>query len=105
MTVRIVAVVPDLMDRSRLRAGPGHEVRFVAVGDLDDPTVVDPATADLVVIDLGRPGVIEALAGADLRVPVVGFGPHVDQDLLEAAASVCTRVVKRSRFFADWPDV
>ncbi|MEJ7583272.1 MAG: hypothetical protein WKF43_04125 [Acidimicrobiales bacterium] len=105
MTRRILAVVPDLMDRSRLRAGAGYEVRFVRVDELADPTVVDPTTVDLVVVDLARSGIVEALAGADLGVDVVGFGPHVDQDLLEAAAMHCTRVLKRSTLFQNWPDV
>ncbi len=98
---RVVAVVPDLMDRSRLVAVEGVEVRFVAASALAS---VDQA--DLVVVDLSRPGVLDAVSAAALAAPVVGFGPHVDADLLAAAAGAgCDRVLPRSRFFARWPDV
>ncbi len=99
---RIVAVVPDLMDRSRLSAaGDGVEVRFVAAAALASVDDVD-----LVVVDVTREGVLDAVAAAGLAVPVVGFGPHVDDDLLsEAARAGCDRVLPRSRFFARWPDV
>lgn len=105
MTRRIVAVVPDLMDRSRLAGGPDHEVRFVTLADLSDPGVTGPDAADLVVIDLGRPGTLDALTAAGLTAPVVGFASHVDRDLIAAAATTCTRVLPRSRFFKAWPDV
>ncbi len=107
---RIAAVVPDLMDRSRLTssAGPaGPELRFVALADLAHLADLGAADeVDLVVVDLARPGALEAVAALDLEVPVVGFGPHVDDGLLAAAtAAGCDRVLPRSRFFARWPDV
>jgi len=55
--MRVLAFVPDLMDRSRMRA-PGAEVVFVS-----DPSELVGAEADLVVLDLSRPGVVEALPG------------------------------------------
>lgn len=93
---RVVAFVPDLMDRSRLaRLGSVELVHAPRPADL-----VDLATAhDLVVVDLSRPGVLDVVA----RVPgeVVGFASHVDADLLAAAAaSGCVEVLPRSRFFA-----
>ena len=104
MTVRrVLAVVPDLMDRSRTSGTPDVEVRFVGAGALAG---VDPTTVDLVVVDLSRPGALVALAEATVAVPVVGFGPHVEDELLAAAmAAGCTRVLARSKFFARWPDV
>lgn len=94
---RVVAYVPDLMDRSRLAGLPG--VTFV-------PTLAGlPAAAtgaDLVVVDLGRPGVLTVLEVlAEIAVPTIGFGSHVDRDLLAAAtAAGCDRVLARSVFFA-----
>jgi len=46
--MRVLAFVPDLMDRSRMRA-PGAEVVFVS-----DPSELVGAEADLVVLDLSR---------------------------------------------------
>lgn len=92
---RVVAYVPDLMDRSRLGAIEG--LAFVASpAELADAAV----GAELVVVDLSRPGVLEALAG--LRgVRTVGFGSHVDRELLASAeAAGCAEVLPRSRFFA-----
>jgi len=91
----VVAYVPDLMDRSRLAGLP--EVAFVASpADLAGAA----AGADVVVVDLSRPGVLEALpALAGTRT--VGFASHVDRELLAAAtAAGCTEVLPRSRFFA-----
>lgn len=93
---RVVAFVPDLMDRSRLgRLGSVELVHARRPADL-----IDLATADdLVVVDLSRPGVLDVLA----RVPgeVVGFASHVDAELLAAAVVAgCDEVLPRSRFFA-----
>ncbi len=90
---RVAAYAPDLMDRSKLAAvGPVH---FVAT-----PGELAGVDADVVVVDLSRPGSLEALPG--LRgVRTIGFGSHVDHELLEAArAAGCTEVLPRSRFFA-----
>lgn len=93
--MNVVAYVPDLMDRSRL-AGIDGLVFAAAPGDL----VGMAAGADLVVVDLSRPGVLEALAELE-GVRTIGFGSHVDRDLLAAAvAAGCQEVLPRSRFFA-----
>lgn len=94
---RAVAFVPDLMDRSRFD-GMDH-VSFVALSGL----VEAAARADVVVVDLGRPGALDAVADVSaLGVRVIGFGSHVDADLLEQArAAGCDQVLARSRFFAD----
>ena len=91
----VAAFVPDLMDRSRLASTfPGAQ--FVATpGELVD------TTAEVVVLDLGRPGAVDALAGLSER-RTVGFVSHVDTALIQAAAAAgCDRVLPRSRFFAD----
>ena len=90
---RVVAYVPDLMDRSKL-ASVG-EVTFVAT-----PAELATVPGDVVVVDLSRPGVLEAL-GRLQGVRTVGFGSHVDRELLAAAgAAGCQEVLPRSQFFA-----
>lgn len=98
--VRVVAHVPDLMDRSRLgRLGAVEVVHTARPADL--AAVVQPG--DLVVVDLSRTGVLEAVRS--LPAPVVGFASHVDTDLLAAArAAGCSEVLPRSRFFATLAD-
>jgi DNA-binding NarL/FixJ family response regulator len=93
--VKIVALVVDLMDRSRLSN---------AVGDLTFARdVAGCAGADVVVIDLARDAA--AVASVRAAVPdarIVAFGPHVDTDVLERAIIDGADVVlPRSRFFQD----
>jgi hypothetical protein len=90
---RIAAYVPDLMDRSRLASVP--DVTFVAT-----PAALVDVDADVVVVDLSRPGVLDVLPSlAGMRV--VAFGSHVDTELLAAARATGAEVLPRSRFFAD----
>lgn len=93
---RVVALVPDLMDRSRLaRLG---DVEVIHVGSPED-LAATAAIGDLVVVDLSRPGVLDVVG--ELPVPVAGFASHVDTALLDAArAAGCEEVLPRSRFFA-----
>ena len=95
---RVVAFVPDLMDRSRLSA-PGVEVAFV-----DDPEGLIDAHADLVVADLARPGAIEALGA--VAGPKVGFVAHVNAATMAAALTAgCDEVLARSRFFGRFAEL
>jgi CheY-like chemotaxis protein len=90
-----VAYVPDLMDRSRISAVA--TVTFVET-PAELATAAAAAHADLVVVDLGRPGVLEVLAG--ITTPTIGFGRHTEVELLAAArAAGCDRVLARSAFF------
>ena len=88
----VYAYVPDLMDRSRLG---GLDVTFV-------PTPDDLGAAgagDVVVVDLGRPAVLEAL-GRISAGRTIGFGSHVDRELLDQARTAgCDEVMPRSEFF------
>lgn len=92
----VVALVTDLMDRSRFPPG----VRFVR--RLDAASAGD---ADVVVVDLGAPGALDAVravraAGSAARV--VAYGSHTERETLaEARAAGCDRVLARSAFFAD----
>jgi len=98
---RVAAYVPDLMDRSRLSAVTGIDLRFVnAPADL--ASLASGWVPDVVVVDLARPGVIEALRAGAIPGRIVGFGSHVDTETLDAArAAGCHEVLPRSRFFAD----
>ena len=91
---RVVAYVPDLMDRSKVAAA-GDCVFVSRPGDI---AALCPA-ADVVVVDLTRPGVVEVLAGLDARV--IGFANHTSREVMEAArAAGCEQVLPRSDFFA-----
>jgi hypothetical protein len=93
--VRVVAIVSDLMDRSRVSA---------AVPDVAFTT--DPAAcidADVVVIDLARhSGSVAPVRAATPSARILAFGPHVDDDLLAGArADGADVVLPRSQFFRD----
>ena len=94
----IVAFVPDLMDRSKVAAA--GDVTF-----LNSAAQLSGIRADTVVVDLGRPGVIEALPSIDSD-RIVGFASHVDRVLMDAArAAGCTEVLARSAFFSRLPQL
>ena len=93
--MRIVALVGDLMDRSRLSAALG-DVTFAA----NRAACED---ADVVVIDLGRhAALVTAVRAAAPSAWLVAYGAHVDDDVLaRAAADGADVVLARSRFFRD----
>jgi hypothetical protein len=89
---RVAAYVPDLIDRSKV-AALGH-VTFV-----DDPARLAETDADVVVVDLSRPGVLDVLP--KVRARTVGFGRHTATALLQAARDAgCDEVLARSELFA-----
>jgi hypothetical protein len=97
----MVAYVPDLMDRSKVAAAGGAGLTFVT-----NPADLPEASggADLVVVDLSRPGVLEVLPA--ISAPTIGFGRHDDRERLAAAAEAgCSRVLARSAFFAQVGDL
>jgi hypothetical protein len=94
--VSVVAYVPDLMDRSKVAAAvPG----VVVVRSLDD-LVAAATPGTTVVVDLSRTGVLDAIRQI-VGSRVIGFGSHVDAELLRAArAAGCETVLARSVFFS-----
>ena len=95
----VAAYVPDLMDRSKVAAA-APSVSFVKV-----VAALADTEADVIVLDLSRPGALEVLAALAGR-RTIGFASHVDTELLAAAeAAGCTEVYPRSRFFARLPDL
>jgi hypothetical protein len=88
------------MDRSKVQAVGGDAIRFVSsVAGLADAAA--DAGVQTVIVDLSRPGVLDVISSlAPTRVRTIGFGSHVDHDLLEAArAAGCGEVLPRSAFF------
>lgn len=113
MTRRVVAVVPDLMFRTRIETTAAQAgVTLVAVAPDRALAACEADPPDLIVIDLDGPGDPVALAGA-LRasgkaggVPIVGFYPHVDQALRERAlAAGIPQVLPRSAFVTRMADL
>ena len=103
---RVVAVVPDLLFLTRIAGtarAAGIELIPVAAGDAAAARcAAEPP--DLIVLDLTGPGALPLAAALrdDPRtaaVPVVGFYPHVDQELRErAVAAGVGRALPRSAF-------
>src|SRR5262249_44581409 len=91
----VVALVSDLMDRSRLNAVL-DEVEFAS-----DPAAC--ADAEVVIVDLGRHGkAVAAVRRAAPGARIVAFGPHVDEALLDQARrDGADAVLPRSQFFRD----
>jgi hypothetical protein len=88
---------PDLMDRSRLQAA--HPAAVVAASPA---ALLDAPRSAVILVDLGRPGVLDVLPRLG-AVRTVGFASHVDDDLLAAArAAGCDEVLARSVFFRRW---
>lgn len=89
---RTAVFVPDLMDQSKVRSALPDAERLRSVGQLAG------CDADVVIVDLNRPGVIEAIP--DLSGLVIGFASHVDDDVIALAwAAGASEVLPRSVFF------
>jgi DNA-binding NarL/FixJ family response regulator len=94
----VVAFVPDLMDRSKVSAAPA-DVRFVKDAASLASAAAHPGV-DLVVVDLSKPGALDALRSLPEGLRSIGFGSHVDTALLAAASEAgCSLVLPRSKFF------
>ncbi|GAC1594190.1 MAG: hypothetical protein NVS3B21_15960 [Acidimicrobiales bacterium] len=90
----VVVFAPDLMDRSKITgAAPGASV----VRSVD---AVSAGPGVIVVVDLSRPGVVDALGGwVAAGARVIGFASHVDRDLIDAGRGAGAEVMARSAFF------
>jgi hypothetical protein len=93
--VRIVALVDDLMDRSRVSAAM-PDITF----SRDSGACVD---ADVVIVDLARhAGSVASARAAAPTARIVAFGPHVDDvALAQATIDGADVVLARSVFFRD----
>ena len=93
--MRVVALVGDLMDRSKVTAAiPGAEFARDAAACAD---------ADVVVVDLSRFATAVAGARSVARgARIVAYGPHVDDETFaRARAEGADAAVARSVFFRD----
>jgi AmiR/NasT family two-component response regulator len=92
--MKVVAFVPDLMDRSRFPRGT--DVTFVRTAD----ELAEAATdAELVIVDMSRAGAFEAIeALKDVRR--IGFTNHENTELIQRANEAGVEAMARSRFFS-----
>ena len=93
--MRVVALVTDMMDRSRIAAALPDAV-FVRTADAC-------AGADVVIIDLARAAAEVAPVRASAPTArILAYGPHVDDARFATAQrDGADRTVARSRFFRD----
>lgn len=98
----IVVYAPDLMDRSKIQAAGGDRVRIVGtVAAL--AAALAAGDAERCLVDLGRAGVLEAVAATG--VPVTGFVSHVDTETAAAARLAGVDTLARSVFFRRLPEL
>lgn len=85
----VYALSADLMDTSKIRASI-DEVRVVRPGaELDG--------AEVVLVDLGLPGALDAAVATGARV--IAYGSHVDDAALATAVDAGAESMPRSVFF------
>ena len=87
----VVAYTPDLADRSRIDAALSG-VTFVK-----SPADLDGVDADVVILDLSRTPDFPSTKASR----VIGYGSHVDDELLSRARAAGIDAMPRSRFFRD----
>jgi hypothetical protein len=95
VTLRVCALVSDLMDRSKITAALGDVVFTRDASGC--------AGSEVVIVDLARFGSeVGALRAASPAARLVCFGPHVDEAGADAArAAGADAVMPRSVFFRD----
>ena len=104
---RVVAYVPDLMDRSKVRAAAAANGRAVEFSP-SAPGVIAAlaaAPAALVLVDLSRPGALDVLTEVAGTTRVLAFGSHVDRELLASGRATGAEVLPRSELFRRLPDL
>lgn len=92
--MRVVAYVPDLIDRSRITTF-APTAKFV-----DKPSDLASATAsaDIALVDISREGAVDALRGVQCQ-RVVGFTNHTDKASMASAEAAGAIALARSDFF------
>ena len=92
--MRVIAYVPDLIDRSRI-TNVAPDARFV-----ESPADLPSASseADIALIDISRKGAVEVVSGLQCS-RVVGFTNHTDRAAMETARAAGAVAMPRSEFF------
>jgi hypothetical protein len=94
--VKAVVLAPDLFDRSKIASVLPGAVFVGAAAQLPAAAI----GADLVVVDLARPGVLDVLDEVVAAAGrVVAFGPHTETAVLAAADAAGAVSMARSSFF------
>jgi hypothetical protein len=100
----VLGLVPDLIDRSRiepLAASVGASVRFV--DDVASLRLLGSDRWHVVIVDLDAAGALTAISALPTSRSI-GFGSHVNRELLDAAReSGYDEVVSRSVLFRRLP--
>ena len=100
----MIALVADLMVAVRIEEAAKQVGATVVAVDSVDELRNELGEASLIVADLATPGIdVEgvAIAAGEAGVSLIGFYPHVDIGLGQAAKRAgVTRVYPRSRFLA-----
>lgn len=105
----VLAIVEDLLFQSKIQgvaASLGVEVRIATTFAQAQAAWADPA---VVVVDLNIAGadpleVVRTLRARRPAVPIIGYGSHVQTELLvQARAAGCTTVLPRSVFVQQLP--
>lgn len=102
--MNVAAYTPDLMDRSRITSSlPDAEIKYVGSPE----ALVGLAGVDLIVVDLSKKGVLDALPGIVASgTRLLAYGSHVDKKLLDAARDTgVDEVLPRSKFFSGLPAI
>lgn len=92
--MRVVAYVPDLIDRSRITTIE-PEAQFV---NRPAELAAVCSGADVALVDISRDGAVDVLGGLQCS-RVVGFTNHTDKATMETARAAGAVVMARSEFF------
>lgn len=92
--MRVLAYVPDLIDRSRIE-NFAADATFV---DTASALVSPSASADIVLVDISRDGAVDVLRQLKCS-RVVGFTNHTDKAGMEGARAAGAVAMARSDFF------
>ena len=92
-SVVVVALVRDLMDKSKIQSS--------IIGVKFPSAIEDCATADVVIVDLARNAdAVGAVAKIAPNAIILAFGSHVDTESLDLARGAGAHsVMARSKFF------
>jgi len=105
----VLAVVDDLVFQEKIWAAAaplGVEVRIAKTVAQAQAAWADPAVAivDLTCASADPLEVVRALRAQRPAVPIIGYGSHVETELLaQARAAGCTTVLPRSAFVQQLP--